>query len=161
MKRAVSIFMFFCVICCVYANENKFSVFITSSGKNISLGEDISEIRAKLGEPLEDILVKKAGEEPGFYHLKYSFITIGYYETERKVAFIYFTGREVRTSCNITIGNSRFEVLNKYGEAQYSDNEWLLYKTPKKSEKTWLEEVFAIFFCFDKENNVYSITMQD
>jgi hypothetical protein len=144
----------------IYANEDRFVVFVNSSGKSISLGEDISEVRSKLGEPLEDTLVKKMGEEPGFYHLKYSFITIGYYETEEKIAFIYFSDKEVRTSYNIMVGNNRFEVLNKYCEAQYSDNEWLLYKTPKNSKEAWLEEAFTIFFYFDNENNVHSITMQ-
>jgi hypothetical protein len=165
MRKNIMVLLFLLALN-IYAegNEleiNEYGIIVIDTGIRISSGEPISEVKKKLGEPLKEILVKKDGEFPGFYHLKYPDLDIGYYEDDNRALLFNFTGTQYTTPRHITNGASRYEVLNRYGEAQYSDNMWLQYRTPKKSEKPWLEEVYALTFRFDEDNAVCEITIQE
>jgi hypothetical protein len=159
MKKVVLILFFIQIASSLIAiEESDFCVVDSITGNRIFLDDPIEKIIKFLGEPLENIRVKSGN--PGFYHLKYDGVVFGYNDNKRTISVIFINSERFNTTRNISVGNNRCDVLNKYGVAEYSNNELLVYSMEKESEKPWLEEKYGIYFHFDNKNFIDEITIQ-
>ncbi len=139
--------------CEMYITDNE-------SSAKIYLDQNINEVLKILGNPIEQKLVKKDGDEPGFYNLIYSGIIIGYYEHDLLVSNFVISSSRYSIFNGCTIGNTRAEILDRNGKPDFSDNELIMYTYKKASKKPWLEENYILGFRFHADDMVFTIIFQ-
>jgi hypothetical protein len=161
MKNVVFTISLFMLACNIFAlDKNDFCFIDSNTGEKTFVDELISEIKKKMPEISEIELINQAENGLTLYHLKYNGVKFGYYKHDEIAYVIFICSNRYFTNRNITIGNDRYDVLNTYGDANYSNNEWLSYSIKAESDRPWLDEEYGLWFHFNDQNKVDEIIIQ-
>jgi hypothetical protein len=161
MKSIIFTISFLILLHNIYAiDKNDFCFIDSDTGEIIFVDDLIGDIKKKIPETPEIELIDKTESGLTFNYLKFDKLKFCYYEHDEIAFVIFISSNRYFTNRNITIGNDRYDVLNTYGEANYSDDELINYSLDAESDRPWLNEEYRLWFHFDINGKIDEITIQ-